>query len=82
MKVICDRGALVESLNLVAGVVVARTPKPALRCVLASAIDDALTLSATDTEVSIRISTPRVEVQDAGDALIPAPIESIGDVQS
>ena len=44
---------LVESLNLVAGVVVARTPKPALRCVLASAKDDALTFSATDTEVSI-----------------------------
>lgn len=72
MKVICDRGALVESLNLVAGVVVARTPKPALRCVLATATDEALTLAATDTEVSIRISTPRVEVQDAGDALIPA----------
>ncbi|MEM1353963.1 MAG: DNA polymerase III subunit beta [Planctomycetota bacterium] len=72
MKVICDRGALVESLNLVGGVVVARTPKPALRCVMAHAEGDQLTLSATDTEVSIRLSTPRIEVQDAGSALIQA----------
>lgn len=72
MKVICDRGALVESLNLVSGVVVARTPKPALRCVMVKAEGDQLALAATDTEVSIRLSTPRIEVQDGGEALIPA----------
>ncbi len=72
MKVICDRGALVESLTLVSGVVVSRTPKPVLTCVKLSAKDDALTLTATDTEVSIHLSTPRVEVSEAGEALIPA----------
>ncbi|MFI4859828.1 MAG: DNA polymerase III subunit beta [Phycisphaerales bacterium JB063] len=72
MKVICDRGALVESLNLVGGVVVSRTPKPVLTCVKLSAKDDALTLTATDTEVSIHLSTPRVEVSESGEALIPA----------
>jgi DNA polymerase-3 subunit beta len=75
MKVICDRGALVESLNLIGGVVVSRTPKPALTCVKLSARsgDDAgLTLSATDHEVAVRLTTPRVEVQQPGEALIPA----------
>ena len=73
MKVICDRGALVESLGLVAGVVVARTPKPVLTCVkLTAGADDGLVLEATDTEVSVRLSTPRVEVAEPGEALIPA----------
>jgi DNA polymerase-3 subunit beta len=72
MKVICDRGALVESLGLVGGVVLSRTPKPVLTCVKLTAGDDGLVLEATDTEVSVRLSTPRVEVSDAGSALIPA----------
>lgn len=75
MKVICDRGALVESLNLIGGVVVARTPKPALTCVKLTAqekADTGLTLCATDLEVAVRLTTPRVEVQEAGEALIPA----------
>ena len=77
MKVICDRGALVESLNLVGGVIVSRTPKPALTCVKLSAGGEGdgaggLTLAATDLEVAIRLTTPRVEVQDSGEALIPA----------
>ena len=71
MKVICDRGALSESLSAVGGVVVARTPKPVLRCVKLSAEPGGLTLSATDLEVSLRITTPRVEVQEAGEALVP-----------
>lgn len=72
MKVICDRGALVEALNLISGVVVARTPKPVLACVKLVAADGALSVSATDLEVSVRISTARVEVQTPGSALIPA----------
>jgi len=72
MKVICDRGALVESLNLVGGVVVSRTPKPVLTCVKLEAAGDTLTLSATDMEVSVTLSTPRVEVGQKGAALVPA----------
>jgi len=72
MKVICDRGALVESLGLVGGVVISRTPKPVLTCVKLTAGDDGLVLEATDAEVSIRLSTPRVEVAEPGEALIPA----------
>ena len=72
MKVICDRGALVESLGLTAGVIVSRTPKPALACVKLSATDDGLQLAGTDLEVAVRLSTPRVEIEQTGEALIPA----------
>ncbi|MEX0775920.1 MAG: DNA polymerase III subunit beta [Phycisphaeraceae bacterium] len=72
MKVICDRGALVEALNLVGGAVVTRTPKPVLTCVKLSAAEGTLTLSATDLEVSVRLTTARVEVQEPGETLVPA----------
>lgn len=72
MKVICDRGVLVDTLNLVGQVVAQRTPKPALTCVHLSAQDDALALEATDMDVSIRLSSARVNVEQPGDALIPA----------
>ncbi|MEE9404142.1 MAG: DNA polymerase III subunit beta [Algisphaera sp.] len=73
MKVICDRGALVSSLGLVGGVIASRTPKAALTCVkLTASTDEGLVLEGTDTEVSIRLATPRVEVSEPGEALIPA----------
>ncbi len=72
MKVICDRGTLVDLLNLVSGVVASRTPKPVLTCVKVIADGSALTLLGTDMEASIRVSTQKVEVHDAGEALIPA----------
>ena len=72
MKVICDRGALIEALNLTSGVISSRTPKPVLGCVKIIAEPGRLTLAATDNEASVRVSTPRVEVQEPGEALIPA----------
>jgi DNA polymerase III subunit beta len=72
MKVICDRGALVESLNVIGGVVAARTPRAALTCVKLTAGPEGLSLSATDGEISLRLSTARVEVGEPGEALIPA----------
>lgn len=72
MKLIADRGALVELLNLTGGVIVARTPKPALTCVKLTATGDTLTAAATDLEVAVRASTAKVEVQTPGEALIPA----------
>ncbi len=72
MKVVCDRGALVEALNLAGGVVVARTPKPVLMCVKLDASDDALKLASTDLEVALHLTVNQVEVQEPGEALIPA----------
>jgi DNA polymerase-3 subunit beta len=72
MKVICDRGALVESLNVIGGVVAARTPRAALTCVKLTATKDGLALSATDGEISLSLNTARVETSEPGEALIPA----------
>ncbi|HED54645.1 MAG TPA: hypothetical protein ENJ00_10665, partial [Phycisphaerales bacterium] len=67
MKVICDRSALLEAVNVVAGVVNSRGPKPQLACIKLSASKEGdegtLTLEATDGEVSVRVSTLSVEVK-------------------
>jgi DNA polymerase-3 subunit beta len=76
MKVICDRGALLDAVNLVTGVVALRTPRPQLQCVKLTARKTGkaseLTMAATDAEVSIRLQTAQVDVQEPGEALIPA----------
>jgi DNA polymerase III subunit beta len=72
MKVICNRGALLEALTVVGNVVNPRTPKPVLQCVKLTAADDRLTLAATDLEVAIRYSDAQVQIEKAGEALLPA----------
>ncbi|MCC7409280.1 MAG: DNA polymerase III subunit beta [Phycisphaeraceae bacterium] len=73
MKLICDRGSLVDALGQVSGVIVSRTPKPVLACVkLEADANGSLTLSATDMEVAVHLSTTKVEVQSAGTAVVPA----------
>ena len=72
MKVTCDRAALLESLNVVSPVALTRTPKEVLKCVKLTAQDATLTLAATDLELAVRATTPRVEVQTPGEALVPA----------
>ncbi|HVP73675.1 MAG TPA: DNA polymerase III subunit beta [Phycisphaerales bacterium] len=72
MKVICDRAALLEAVNLVAGVVSGRTPTPVLQCIKLTAADGTLTLAATDLEIGLRIGVDQVDVQKAGEALLPA----------
>ena len=72
MKVICNRGALLEALTVAGNVVASRTPKPALQCVKLSAEGNELTISATDLEVAIRYRDTQVEVNQAGDILVPA----------
>lgn len=77
MKVICDRGALLEAVNLVASVVPARTPTPALSCVkmvarkLPGGGSD-LTLSGTDAETSLAVTIAHVDVTTPGQAAVPA----------
>lgn len=79
MKVVCDRAALLDAVNLVSGVVPTRSPRPQLTCVKFSAGKDKatggvglVTLAATDAEVSVRLSTAQVDVQEEGEVLIPA----------
>ena len=72
MKAVCDRDALVEAMGLITGVVAGRTPTPALQCVRLSGQDGRLTLAATDGEVSLTLSIDRVDLENAGEALVPA----------
>lgn len=72
MKVICNRGALLEALTVAGNVVAARTPKPVLQCVKMTAADDRLTIAATDLEVAIRYSDSQVQIEQPGETLLPA----------
>jgi DNA polymerase-3 subunit beta len=72
MKVICNRGALLDALTVTGNVVAARTPKPVLQCVKLTASDDRLTIAATDLEVAIRYSDAQVQIEQGGEALLPA----------
>ncbi|MEM8874204.1 MAG: DNA polymerase III subunit beta [Planctomycetota bacterium] len=76
MKVICNRGALVEALGVVGTAVVARTPKPVLQCIRLDADNEGgnayLTLSATDLEIAVRYTNTHVDVQTPGSTLLPA----------
>src|SRR3954466_6746428 len=72
MKVICNRGALLDALIMTGNVVAARTPKPVLQCVKLTAAENSLTVAATDLEVAIRYSDNQVQIEQAGEALVPA----------
>ncbi len=76
MKVICDRGALLDAVNNVASVVPQRTPTPALSCVklVAKKVGSAgeLTLSGTDAETSLNLTLTAVDVQKPGEVAVPA----------
>lgn len=72
MKVICNRGALLEALTVAGNVVAARTPKPVLQCVKLTAENDRLTVAATDLEVAIRYSDNQVQIEQGGEVLVPA----------
>lgn len=71
MKLICNRGALLEALNVAGNAIATRTPKPALQCVKLTAAADKLIVAATDLEVAIRYQDSQVQVDKQGEALVP-----------
>ncbi len=72
MKVVCDRSALLDALTLAAGIVPSRAANPALQCVRLAAADGRLAVSATDQEISLRLVLGQVNVEEDGEALVPA----------
>ncbi len=75
MKVICDRAALADALNTAGGVVASRTPTPVLKCLKLTATEppnDGFVITATDLEVGLRLAVPQVQIEQAGEAAIPA----------
>ena len=72
MKVIAQTAALQEALALVGSIVAARTPKPVLQCIKLVAGNKMLILQATDLEAACRYQIAAVQVEQEGEALVPA----------
>lgn len=71
MRMIFQRAALASAFQTVAGVVPTRTPKPVLQNVKLQAMQGEATLIGTDQEVGIRCKLTDVDVQAAGEVLLP-----------
>ncbi len=71
MKLICNRGALLEGLSVAGNATASRNIKPALQCVKLTASADKLIVAATDLEVAIRFQNAQVQVERQGEALVP-----------
>ena len=72
MKANFNRAALAEALGLLTSVAPSRTPKPILRCVQITAEDKEVRICATDLEVGINYSISEVQVEKAGEVIVPA----------
>ena len=70
MKITCPREGLLTACQQVSAAVAARTTKPILSNVKATAADDGLTLVAFDTEVGIRYELRGIQVSKAGEAIL------------
>jgi len=72
MKVIAQTAALQEALGLAGSIVATRTPKPVLQCVKLIAEEKVLTFLATDLEAGVRYQVTAVQIEQPGEALVPA----------
>jgi DNA polymerase-3 subunit beta len=72
MKFSSNREALLRPLQLVTGVVERRQTLPVLANLLVSAKDGALSFTGTDLEVELVAVATSVEIEQEGDATIPA----------
>lgn len=72
MKVNFNRAALAEALGLLTSVVPSRTPKPILRCVHIAAGKQETQICATDLEVGVSLLLSEVQIEEVGEAVIPA----------
>jgi len=72
MKVIAQTAALQEALTLAGSIVATRTPKAVLQCIKLVAAENVLTLLATDLETGMRYQVTSVQVEEEGEALVPA----------
>jgi len=72
MKVNFNRAALSEVLGLLTSVVPSRTPKPILRCVQITTGEKEVRICATDLEIGINRLVHEVQVEEAGEVVVPA----------
>ncbi|HUP19103.1 MAG TPA: DNA polymerase III subunit beta [Gemmatimonadota bacterium] len=71
MRFTIGQSELLDALSAVSNVVPARTPLPIIGNLLVDAADDALSLSATDLDLSVTIRTP-ASVETSGRVTLPA----------
>ncbi len=72
MKAKFNRAALSEALALVTSVVPARTTKPILQGLKMGAQEGGVLISATDFEISITCFISQVQIEEEGEAVVPA----------
>jgi DNA polymerase-3 subunit beta len=72
MKLYCEREALLSDCQLASAAVANRDIKPILRNLKAVAEGDKCTLMATDLELGIRLEVRSPQVQQPGEAILPA----------
>jgi DNA polymerase-3 subunit beta len=72
MKANFNRAGLAEALGLLTAVVPSRTPKPILRCLKITAAENQARICATDLEVGINYLVSEVQVEQAGEVVVPA----------
>jgi DNA polymerase-3 subunit beta len=72
MKLICDRAAFVEAVQIAAAVVAPRGTVPALLSIKLTAKDNRLHLQAADKDIALDIPAASVDVKAPGEALVPA----------
>jgi DNA polymerase-3 subunit beta len=72
MRLNFNRTALADALGILTSVVPSRTPKPILRCVQVTADQKGVRICATDLEVGINYLVSEVQVEEAGEVIVPA----------
>ncbi|MFA5252873.1 MAG: DNA polymerase III subunit beta, partial [Phycisphaerae bacterium] len=72
MRLNFNRAALADALGILTTVVPSRTPKPILHCVQIVADKKNVHICATDMEVGINYLVSEVQVEEAGEIVVPA----------
>ena len=76
MKLTCSRDLLLNSIYVVSKAVSSRTTLPILECILLTADERGLTLTANDLEISIESSPIEADIETEGKVAIEARILS------
>src|SRR5437870_13803803 len=72
MKVHCNREGLLSAFQLASVAVPSKDLKPILKSIKTIAEGDHCTLLATDLELGIRLEVRGIQVEEPGEALLPA----------
>lgn len=72
MKLSCSRDQLLNAINIVSKAVSSRTTLPILECILLTADDDGLKLTANDMELAIESSRMDADVEEGGKLALDA----------